>query len=148
MSTYSSSILISETPPHRFPGTPNGRDSSLSGMSIIKSCTRQPNFSIRSSSFSPTSIQKCKINRRVSSKRKSHLQNAYYFRYEKPWVEGWKIGKGGKKNKFQGRTWDSIIFWSCITLGFVLGGLMCYFGFKSVVNYDVSQSFSQVLVRC
>lgn len=42
-----------------------------------------------------------------------------------------------KGKKFSGRTWDSIIFWSCIFLGFALGGFMCYLSYSEVSNFQV-----------
>ena len=99
MSAYSSSILISETPPHRFPGTPNGRDSSISGKSIFKTRSRWPNFSIRSSSFSSTSIQKCKINWRVSSKAEEPSSKCLPLQIRK--TMGWSLEdwKGRQKEQ-------------------------------------------------
>jgi hypothetical protein len=70
-------------------------------------------------------------------KNQNEVFKTYESSYEKPWVDTWKMGKTGKKKNIAGRTWDSIIFWTCIFLGFALGGLMCYFGYTSVVNYDV-----------
>ncbi|KAE8449790.1 hypothetical protein EG329_007565 [Mollisiaceae sp. DMI_Dod_QoI] len=56
--------------------------------------------------------------------------------YEKPWIEDWKMGKDGKKKKLSGRTWDSIIFWTAILLGFGLGAIMCFISYNSVSNFD------------
>ena len=56
-------------------------------------------------------------------------------RYEKPWIEAWKNQKKGRG--ISGRTWDSIIFWGSILLGFILGAVMCYLSYSKVSNFEV-----------
>ncbi|KAN0096764.1 glycoside hydrolase family 16 protein [Hyaloscypha variabilis] len=54
--------------------------------------------------------------------------------YEKPWIEAWKNQKNGRG--ISGRTWDSIIFWGSILLGFILGAVMCYLSYSKVSNFE------------
>jgi len=60
--------------------------------------------------------------------------------YEKPWLEEWKP----KGKKLAGRTWDSIIFWSSVGFGFLLGAFMCYLGYSGVPDNAV---FSAIMLQ-
>ncbi|KUJ09079.1 glycoside hydrolase family 16 protein [Mollisia scopiformis] len=71
----------------------------------------------------------------VSAPRQRRFKSARLIgEYEKPWIEAWKTGKKGKK--LSGRTWDSIIFWVAIFVGFGLGAIMCYISYSAVSNFE------------
>jgi hypothetical protein len=52
-------------------------------------------------------------------------------RYEKPWTEN---------SPYKGRErWDKVILWTCITTGFLLGVLLCYFAYAAVPRHEVGE---------
>ncbi|CAD6448760.1 84755455-ab05-4b84-aba7-01394a00b53e [Sclerotinia trifoliorum] len=130
MSTYSLSLTAQEpqTQTHRVsipgtpqplsqPGTPNHRSSPPS--------TPSNRFS------SPVEASSISDGLDIVPPRQRRFKSARLVGdYEKPWLE--KFATDGKRKKLSGRTWDSIIFWTSIAIGFGLGGIMCYIGFTSV----------------
>ena len=48
-------------------------------------------------------------------------------RYEKPWITDSPYKKRER--------WDKVILWGCITMGFLLGCILCYFAYKNVPRH-------------
>lgn len=78
--------------------------------------------------YSETPARRSSISVAASGPRRRFKSARLIGDYEKPWLEEWKP----KGKKFQGRTWDSIIFWGCVGFGFLLGAFMCYLGYSAV----------------
>ncbi|KAI9649850.1 hypothetical protein NHQ30_002432 [Ciborinia camelliae] len=143
MSIYSASMTAQEPQTHRLsapgtprqssqPGTPNQRSSHPSTSSNrFSSPVEASSISGMRSSLLLKKLLTVEDVLDIVPPRQRRFKSARLIGdYEKPWLE--KVSTEGKRKKLSGRTWDSIIFWTSIAIGFGLGGIMCYIGFKSV----------------
>ncbi|KAM3067192.1 hypothetical protein ACMFMG_005440 [Clarireedia jacksonii] len=128
MSLYNASVIMETRNRSSLPGTP--RRFSQPGTPIHRSSA-----SVAPSNRFSTPLEAGSISDALEGVpiRQRRFKSARLIGdYEKPWTE--PVVTEGKRKKWQGRTWDTIIFWTSIIIGFGLGGIMCYIGFTSVPN--------------